>query len=268
MEMKRQVPGPHRVFSRSRFSLSRSFVLWVSFFSLGGLESAWASICQMGPDGVCQEDIEWISGELLAVPARTDESFTCSGPSPSLHADFKNNGADCTGFIHSDGNYGSYGAVIRDYLAREDDTSPYFRSEQVGMVGPPSVCPRWRELSREDKVRFWVWTFAAIAWKESTCVASSSNQEATYGHAVGLLQLDANRSDRSWRGPNCRVDDIRPPAPNLQCGMDIMKDLLRGPEGPYKTSGALYPVKSYWASFRAESGGPVAALIARFPLCR
>ena len=85
------------------------------------------------------------------------------------------------------------------------------------------ICPKWGWLSDEDKKMFWVWFFAAIAWKESTCNEKAINKAATDGSAIGYLQLNEKVGARKWRGghsgKSCAVVDIHHPEKNLKCGV-------------------------------------------------
>ncbi len=230
-----------------------------------------ASACEWNSSEPCVEDVAMIDGRLATLNGEMGApSSGCAESTalPGLGSGFSRNGADCTGFIHEDGNLGIHGATIKAYLDQEGDGSPFFNSPRPGMVDPPAICPNWERLTRREKIHFWVWVMGAIAWSESTCLADRVNSSASNGTGVGLLQLDDGYANRSWRGPNCRSSSVRPAVENLRCGLDIMKELLLGPEGEYGTTGAIYRVKSYWASFRAEGGGSAGALIAEFPLCR
>jgi hypothetical protein len=230
-----------------------------------------ATPCEWNASEPCAEDMAVIDGRLATLNGELNYPAPSCGESdrrPGLSPAFSGNGADCTGFIHEDGNLGTHGATIQAYLDQETESSPFFNSPRPGMTDSPYICPNWERLSRREKTHFWVWVMAALAWKESTCGASLVNSVAIDGTAVGLLQLNLSYEDRYWRGPNCKVSSVRAADANLKCGLDIMKELLLGPDGDYKTSGALYRERSYWASFRAEAGGSVGDLISDFPLCR
>lgn len=109
---------------------------------------------------------------------------------PGLAEGFFENGADCTDFIDKKGKRGELGNIIRNYIRIHPDKKVYLGEELEGMGPPQNICPNWPNLSVPEKEQFWIWTFAAISWKESTCNPKARNGNATNGVAVGLLQLD------------------------------------------------------------------------------
>lgn len=167
--------------------------------------SSFGSPCEWRASEPCVEDVALIGGRLATLNGEMSApSSGCAEATalPGLGSGFSRNGADCTGFIHEDGNLGTHGATIKAYLDQEGDGSPFFNSPRPGMVDPPAICPNWERLSRREKIHFWVWVMGAIAWSESTCLADRINSSASNGTAVGLLQLDDSYANRSWRGPN------------------------------------------------------------------
>jgi len=204
------------------------------------------------------------TGELLSdVRARTGRAL------PGLTAPFSANGADCTNFIRNDGSYGPWGEVVRQAVSNPNINA---RFVNANIPHIREACSDWANMNAEQRTHFWVWTFAAIAWDEATCRGNARNGNATNGVAVGLLQLDERRADRNWRGPNCRVPNVSAPNENLRCGVDIMAELLRGQQGVYQGSGAIFRANSrntsYWQKLRTSGGGSVGARIRTYPLCR
>lgn len=187
---------------------------------------------------------------------------------PGLTRLFFAQDANCTNFINNDGSYGAWGNVVKDYITNSP-ASARFLGDNVAHIN--QSCPRWGRLNREQRTHFWVWSFAAIAWDESRCRANARNARATNGVAVGLLQMEENRSARSWRGPNCRVSSVSGAAENLRCGLDIMAELLRGQQGEYRGRGALVYTggrnTSYWEKLRHSGGGTIGDRIRSHPLC-
>ncbi len=192
---------------------------------------------------------------------------------PGLSKGFFRRGADCTRFIDKNGEYGEWGRVIVSVLDQKDSRSVWF-GDLPGMDTFPNFCPRWMNLTRSEKTHFWVWTFAAIAWQESTCRSEArargiKRANGTYKYAVGLLQMEETLSDRKWREGACTVQSVKKPKENLECGMHIMEEWLKGREGLYgvASNGRISGGKNYWQELRKASGGTIGELIKQNPLC-
>lgn len=192
---------------------------------------------------------------------------TAKAQLPGLSPYFDAGGANCTGFIDKQGAYGPIGQSIVKYL--NGSNSDIFLSDAVrGMSTSPYACPKWSELTREERIHFWVWTMASIAWAEARCMSSAVNTNATNGVGVGLFQLDERRDDRYWRGPNCAGQSVSNRDINTLCALDIMSELLKGSRGIYKSNGKIYSnSNSYWEHLRRSSGGDIGNLIKRYSLC-
>jgi|GEM_PF-3495930 len=185
---------------------------------------------------------------------------------PRLTDGFFDDAADCTAFIRNDGSYGTNGRTVHDYISGSN--------RRANFMNPPHIqeaCPNWANFSEVEKEHFWVWSIAAIAWDESRCVSGRRNTRATNGVAVGLLQMNEDREGRYWRGPNCRGASVRDDASNLNCGLDILAELLRGRDGVYRGSGAIFRSDrrntSYWEKLKRPSGGTIGSLIRSYPRC-
>lgn len=213
----------------------------------------------------CLEEFARINRPEPAAQCQTAAGTTL----PGLTLSFSANGANCTPFIQNDGSYGRWGQIAEEYLKSKGDDSPYFSDDLTAMAGPGGICPRWAYFDKATKIHFWVWTLAAMAWKEATCLEDARNANATNGVAVGLLQLDEKKSARSWRGPNCRVKNVSAANENIRCGMDILEELLQGKSGEYKSNGRLYGrgSNSYWEQLRRTDGDQMGVRIREFPLC-
>ncbi len=129
--------------------------------------------------------------QVLPKCGESESSYT---PAP-LHDLFSKRGADCGSFIGEHG-YGPHGKVLMEKFDELGECSP--------LLSPQSnlgeACPRWKLLNLEERKNFWVNAFAAIAWAESAC-KEKAKAAGTHDTAIGLLQLNASRSNRSWRGP-------------------------------------------------------------------
>lgn len=104
---------------------------------------------------------------------------------PGLTPSFREHGANCSGFISEDGSYGAWGQSAADYIRSKGENSSLFSNNLTGMAGSGGICPNWASFDREQKIHFWVWTLAAIAWKEATCRENARNGRASNGVAVG-----------------------------------------------------------------------------------
>ena len=187
---------------------------------------------------------------------------------PALVAEFYENAAQCDEFIKKDGSYGEFGKVISEYMKEEGKDSLFLKADVYGLN---EACPKWSKLAAEEKAHTIVWVNAAIAKVESTCMAEGPKGTVNpHGISVGLLHLNEKLSDREWRGPNCKVKNIREFRNNLRCGMDILKDLLKGKNGLYKGDGKIWGEKanSHWKHLRKPDGGDIARLISLNPLCK
>lgn len=187
---------------------------------------------------------------------------------PGLSSHFDAEGADCTSFIDKKGSYGPIGQTIAAYLNRPEG-EVFLNNAVVGMSTSPQVCPKWSNLSKEERVHFWVWTMASLAWGEARCVPTARNRNATNGVGVGLFQLDERKSARYWRGKHCNVQSVSNSNANTLCALDIMSELIQGKQGMYKSNGKIYSnPNSYWEHLRRPTGGNMGNLIKRYPLCR
>lgn len=198
-------------------------------------------------------------------------SVFCDDEDVILHEKFSSNGADCSRFLKEDGKPGPLGDVISNHIKSLGDESQFLRNDLKGIE---RVCPKWAELTPENKTNFWIWFIAAISWKESTCGAAKKNPAATHGVAVGHLQLNKNRKDRSWRGGSsgnsCNVPDISIDENNIKCGLEILNEQLKGKDGIYEGSGDLFGRGSnaYWQALRTSDGGKIIDLVEVYPFCK
>lgn len=196
------------------------------------------------------------------------------------------NNKNCRRFLNTDGKYGDFGRIINDYFKENGEQSVLLSNGIFGMTERPKICPNWKSLTIETKVKFWVWTFASIAFSESSC---NPHPQPVYGPTdmtAGLLQLEAGTrvvkgrklglALRLSRGPNCRVStkDILKPYSNIRCGLDMMKQQLTSYDS---LDSILYdypiypgkgmPAKSYWLKLRMEYGGMIGKNMRKFKPC-
>lgn len=224
------------------------------------------SFIAQGNDEVIKKGLK-----LLTTKASQGPSLSCEDERLALSDEFYQKGADCSDFIERNGGFGDLGKTFVSHAKAMGSKALFYNND---IPGPRETCPNWRKLTVEEKAYYWIWFFAAISWKESTCGVNTVNKAATHGVAVGMFQLNQNVKDRYWRGgvngKSCAVKDIRPHDANLKCGMEILNELLKGKKGLYMGSGALYgrSANSYWEDLRKADGGQVMMLMRRFPLCK
>lgn len=187
------------------------------------------------------------------------------------------------------GEVGEWGQIILntfDSLPPDELQNSFFSDNIPDM---PFICPRFFEFSDELKKKFWVWSFAAIAWEESSCKPKAS-VPGVNSRAVGLLQLEDSRRLRSDRGKHCDVKNIISPPNNLACGVEIMHQQLLGSKSKYfnTSTGEMFWKSSYWLHMRLKSKNldatkkrltksiasesdkkpSIKTLVMRFPFCR
>lgn len=199
--------------------------------------------------------------ELSPIPSQCIEPSGPYSPEP-LDPKFQARGADCSSFIGPSG-YGPYGRELLKKFDELGEYSPLLLPQND--LGP--ACPRWKLLNLDERKNFWVNAFAAIAWAESAC-KKDAKAAGVHGTAMGLLQLNGSRSNRSWRGPDCDVSEILPAKNNLRCGVDIMNELMKEKEGVYKARGLFgKQSNSYWQELRRPQGGLIGERIKTFAPC-
>ncbi|MEK6555554.1 MAG: hypothetical protein AABZ31_09965, partial [Bdellovibrionota bacterium] len=183
-----------------------------------------------------------------------------------LPDDFDARGANCNSFIKEDSSYGPHGISIRNAFLKYTNPKHINRllqNESALAYSMPQLCPKYASFDFEGRVRFWVWTMAAIAWEEATCRDGAINRRGTNDVAVGLLQLEKTKSKRYWRGPLCNVTEVETPAANLICGLEIMRGQF---DGTYGSPAGLSIPNSYWQRLRAK-WSKIDYLISLYPGC-
>jgi hypothetical protein len=198
----------------------------------------------------------------------------------------------CETFIDPNGNYGTRGKIIADYITskwKNNASTPLLADDVIGMEKHPAICPNWREFDIALRTKFWVWTFASMAAIESTCghfaykpVAGQVEKKGMKAKsAIGLLQMELDYRHRKWRKQeSCRVTakQITTDLWNLRCGIDIMEWQVMGvdsrPEIPiYTTNGVIVKSskdmyrQSYWEKLNRPNGGEIGKLIRSFKPC-
>lgn len=187
-----------------------------------------------------------------------------------LSSSYRNNGANCSKFITTSGEMGPHGKAIVTHLSAIKGSK--FFDNSIG--GMNAACPKWSKLSKAEKEYFWVWFFAALAYKESTCKEGQVNGNATHGTAVGYFQLNERIKDRKWRdgdsGSSCGYVEVRNSVPNIKCSLEIFNEQLKGAVGAYKGDGSIAGrgANSYWQDLRQKSNQTVVKMVKDFPPCK
>lgn len=187
-----------------------------------------------------------------------------------LTSAYRAKGANCSKFITDSGELGAHGKVIVNHINKISGTR--FFENQIGAIA--AACPKWTKLSKAEKEHFWVWFFAALAFKESTCKEGQINRNATHGSAVGYFQLNERVKDRRWRdgpsGSSCGALEVKSSIPNIKCSMEIFNEQLKGQDGIYKGNGDIVGrgAHSYWQDLRQSSNHSVIRMVKDFPPCK
>lgn len=238
-----------------------------------------------------------------------DQNIFNHAPLPSLTPSFYQAGAQCESFINEKGELGAYGEIIRDTIHYIISKYP---SRKVSLLmdsdlaydvdGLGDLCPNFPYFNENEKIHFWVWVFAAIAWHESKCATGQNLVGANNpnGLSLGILHMPHDLryrydySNQSLGTGSCREykptsgkyvegylikdEAMLNPRLNLKCGIDAMLTSLRGfhtrecyqswnhilAEPTRQCRANIYD--NYWAAFKSESMG-IARMIRENPLC-
>ncbi|MCH2534612.1 MAG: hypothetical protein MK008_09255 [Bdellovibrionales bacterium] len=213
--------------------------------------------------------------------------------SPPLTNSFSALGADCSDYIDDNGNYGDRGKLLAKEILGEGRSTDRWEYFKQGSRNLSSVCPNFNNLNDEEKLNFWIWTFAAIAWDEGKCISNIARSDATNGLAVSDFQLPENwKSGRSWRGPGCNANGRAPavnirrrrygnflmanPSNSIPCAVEIMSGSLCGFYSYKKWPLTCDPVEKtkgftgkhiYWEKMK-HNDAKFVKMIKEFPLCK
>lgn len=209
---------------------------------------------------------------LIAITEKAlDPKVDCQEESLALSKKYSYRGANCTGFITPSGKMGPLGKMIIDHMNSMGTKALFFNKD---LKGPKQICANWENLTKEQMAYFWVWLFAGISLKETTCGVHLINRKATDGVAVGHLQLNQARRDRVERdgtsGSSCGVADVKPHQANFACGIEILNEVLKGPDGYYGGNGSLFGrgAHTYWQDLRSPKSFVIHKLMVDFPPCK
>ncbi|MCB0386952.1 MAG: hypothetical protein KDD43_16280, partial [Bdellovibrionales bacterium] len=151
----------------------------------------------------------------------------------------------CQAFIDENGQLGEWGVQVLKTIAMVDEDCFY---KQMNVVG---LCPRFSQMKPEDKSKFWVYVFASIAQKESSC-DPSVYASGSYGRADGLFQLEHSYVLRRGSGRDADLCRTRGPTDTLdvtfqiECAVSIFRDIHCKMNRPIEYRGG------YWERLRGQ----------------
>ncbi len=215
-------------------------------------------------DGDLTAAVKFASKSLNYVNTSTVQKPPCDiprNPPVPLADEFALKGVrdGCDRFLNDKGEAGEWGNVILNKMNSlpKEKMNQSFLSNNIPDM--PLVCPRFNEFSNELKKKFWIWTFASIAWEESSCNPKAS-AAGVNSRAIGLLQLEDSLRLRQARGPSCKVPSVTAPQNNLACGVDMLSDQLLGNRSGFfrgtSATGELFWKSSYWLKLRLKAKTP------------
>lgn len=188
-----------------------------------------------------------------------------------LPASYLFDAPECVKFVDSNGNYGDYGKIIQTALLE----TPRFRKallENDRVANDAQVkliCPNFSNLTEPERVKFYVYTIAAIARDESRCKLNPDSYDDICPTCVGMMQLPDALSERSFRGPACNVSNIRAPVNTLKCSLDILRGQFEELYGKPWGKNPSWLALSYWEKLRTPGvSGPVKERMKLIPGCK
>lgn len=151
----------------------------------------------------------------------------------------------CTEFIRDDRSYGTWGEHIFNRLSPNTHPALFGQIQDL-----PQLCPKFNSMDVVQKKQFWIYVFAAMAFKESSCnyriTAVGKNDTA-----AGLLQLPMNRSMLNAQ----RCSNVNPlnAQDNLTCSLTILNRNI-------ETNGKLFynsaaGERGYWQVLQTDKDG-------------
>lgn len=139
----------------------------------------------------------------------------------------------CSDFIDDNGDYGDLGRMIIYGFQLFPELSPLIDDSAATKAGMKEVCPRFAQMTRDQRKDYWVWIMATVALFESTCGYDTVNESNR--HAVGMFQLNESIADRAPRAllnnglcGRLTKAQIAPATNNTACALDFMRDSFSG----------------------------------------
>ncbi|MCM2281636.1 MAG: hypothetical protein NDI61_07295 [Bdellovibrionaceae bacterium] len=156
----------------------------------------------------------------------------------------------CSNIINEEGRIGTWGQDIAHIMFEPRYIGGFFKSNALG-----KFCPKFNQLSTEMKTRAWLWFWATLAEKESSCDPKKPHSTHYYNRATrrterlnptpgwGLWAMEKDVNLRRARGPACY--NIRTVEGQARCSIDIMnRRQLR------RNHTASSDAESYWGPVR------------------
>lgn len=176
----------------------------------------------------------------------------------------------CGDFIDENGNYGDLGRMIVHGLTIFPELSNLIDNAAANKAGMKTVCPRFDEMSVEERKDYWVWIMATVALFESTCGYDMVNESNR--HAVGMFQLNESIADREPRallnGAICgrlTKEQILPSNNNTACALDFMRDSFSG-RMDHAPAGLLTEAQQFQKLRQASPS--IVKVLKKFKLCQ
>lgn len=157
--------------------------------------------------------------------------------------------AACSKLVNSNGEVGPIGQSLESIMAEPKYKAAFTRNNALGQF-----CPKFNQLTPEQKIEAWTWFWTGLAQEESSCNPTKEHATTYVGsdgkyhtlnprEGYGLWALERDRNVRRWRGAAC--SNIGTPAGQARCAIDIMLDtqLKRGLTAGVNQS-------SYWGPVR------------------
>lgn len=151
--------------------------------------------------------------------------------------------AACQKIIQRDGSYGPWGEHIYRTLSPEKQPALF----QKNLSDMPSLCPKFSSMENEEKRKFWVWVFMAMADRESSC-RERITARGPNGTAAGVLQLHLG-SEGNYGG--C------PASTRALVATDSFSCAARMLNGYVRKTGSLFANvgSTYWQVLHKNSDG-------------
>lgn len=159
--------------------------------------------------------------------------------------------ARCDAIMNNKGQLGELGKYMYKQMSNSRYRGQYLKSNALG-----AFCPRFNQLTEDQKLLAWTWMWTALGQRESHCEPEVKHT-ITPKPGRGIWAMETRLQDRAWRGSACK--DVAGAFGQALCSIDIM----------YKTTlqdgqSARGDRTSYWSTIM---DGLVDKTMKRFELC-
>lgn len=164
--------------------------------------------------------------------------------------------AACQKIIQRDGSYGPWGEHIYRTLSPEKQPALF----QKNLSDMPDLCPKFSSMDDEEKRKFWVWVFMAMADRESSC-RERITARGPNGTAAGVLQLHLG-SEGNYGCPSGTRALVA--TESFSCGARMLNNYVRKTHSLFANVGS-----TYWQVLHKNSDGArTRAIIRGYGGCR